>query len=61
MSKSETVSQNIGDVQGNNKRKIIFSTVCNSKEDIILLQETYNTDGDFILWKITGQDVLSSH
>ena len=30
--------------QLNNKRKRIFQTFCNSKFDIILLQETHTTD-----------------
>ena len=51
MSKLEIASLNVRGLQDNNKRKRIFQTFRNSKFDIILLQETYSTDEDFVLWK----------
>ena len=51
MSKLEIASLNIRGLQDNNERNRIFQTFCNSKFDIILLQETHSTDDDVILWK----------
>ena len=51
MSTLEIASLNVRDLQDNNKRKRIFQTLCNSKFDIILLQETHSTDEDVVLWK----------
>ena len=54
MSKLEIVSRNVADVQYNNKRKRISHAVCNSKDDIILPQETHSTVEEVIFWKNTG-------
>ena len=51
MSKLDIASLNIRGLQDNNKRKRIFQTICNSKFDAILLQETHSTDEDVVLWK----------
>ena len=54
MNKLEIVSQNVADVQYNNKRKRISQAACNSKDDIILLQETRSTVEEVTFWKNTG-------
>ena len=59
MSKLEIASLNAQGLQDNNKRKIIFQTFCNSKFDIILLQETHSTDEDVILWTKDWRDHAS--
>ena len=51
MSKLEIASLIVRGLQDNNKRKIIFQTLRNSKFDIILLQETHSPDEDVVLWK----------
>ena len=62
MSKEEIASLNYCGLQENKKRKRIFQTFCNSKFDIILLQETHSTDETVIHWKKdwTGRGIFPS-
>ena len=62
MSKEEIASLNYRGLQDNKKRKRIFQTFCNSKFDIILLQETHSTDETVIHWKKdwTGRGIFPS-